>query len=127
MMIPMKSRILKTKFQSMMIEVNVEPNSMRMNSPIKYNGKTILEVIPENPNNNLLDVDSNNGNLHKEVIEPLMLEKKKLQDRIFSHLKDYEKRVTPFRDVFEKVSLNGTGMIIVFARSFLTIVLQFIT
>jgi hypothetical protein len=82
---------------------NVEPSSMRLNSPIRYNGKTILEVIPENPNN-IEPEATNNGTLHKEVIEPLMIEKKKLQDRIFSHLKDYEKRVTPFRDVFEKVS-----------------------
>jgi hypothetical protein len=82
---------------------NVEPSSVRLNSPIRYNGKTILEVIPENPNNNEPEATSTET-LHKEVIEPLMIEKKKLQDSIFSHLKDYEKRVTPFRDVFEKVS-----------------------
>jgi hypothetical protein len=47
--------------------------------------------------------DKEEDNTLKRQIESLLVEKKSLQDRLFRMTKDYEMRVTPFRDTFEEV------------------------
>jgi hypothetical protein len=74
----------------------------------KYNEKTVLYPISECIDTSESDKQFHNicPSYHEEMqnqINLLLIEKRKLQDKIFSNTKDYEERVTPFRSVFDEV------------------------
>ncbi|KAG7365101.1 hypothetical protein IV203_038304 [Nitzschia inconspicua] len=71
----------------------------------KFDGKTILDCIPEdNVHYHCTQTSETSKRLEgmQSQIRSLQIDKKKLQDRIFMSTKDYEKRVTPFRNIFEE-------------------------
>mmetsp|Transcript_7821 Transcript_7821/g.14503 ORF Transcript_7821/g.14503 Transcript_7821/m.14503 type:complete len:256 (+) Transcript_7821:2-769(+) len=72
---------------------------LSLDLPPKGNDRAALIMIPEDDCPCQNDIEET----QRQVIHSLLVEKRKLQERIFSNLKDYEKRVTPFRDVFEKM------------------------
>jgi hypothetical protein len=65
-----------------------------------HNGKSLLDRIPEDNDIQIID------DMQQQIIS-LQIDKKKLQDRIFANTKDYEKRITPFRNIFEEVRSHG--------------------
>ncbi|KAG7346271.1 hypothetical protein IV203_005339 [Nitzschia inconspicua] len=71
----------------------------------KFDGKTILDCIPEdNVHYHCTQTSETSKRLEgmQSQTRSLQIDKKKLQDRIFMSTKDYEKRVTPFRNIFEE-------------------------
>ncbi|KAL3903506.1 MAG: hypothetical protein SGILL_010418, partial [Bacillariaceae sp.] len=77
--------------------------------PVKHEGKSILGTVQEDLTcSEGCEQRPQNQELLEEMqrqIDILLIEKTKLQKRVFTGLKDYEKRVTPFRNLFDDVSL----------------------
>jgi hypothetical protein len=90
-------------------ETNNDPVPVFLNQmPIKHDGTMSLGTIRETTRVPKHGETNDNSELLEEMqqqIDSLLTEKTKLQKRLFSTLKDYEKRVTPFRNLFDDVSL----------------------
>jgi hypothetical protein len=94
-----------------------EESCMIPESVVRVGEKVVLEAIYEE----LVTVDNSQATPQKNCgysienkdseidelrwqVKNLLIEKKKLADRLYSMRKGYENRITPFRDVFEEVS-----------------------
>jgi hypothetical protein len=93
------------------LSIGFEHSCVAPRSVLRVGEKAVLEAICESPhavgNDPEYKEKAKGCSCEVEIgwqVDRLTIEKKKLENHLYRIMKDYESRITPFRDVFEDVS-----------------------